>query len=139
MARIIGIDYGSKRTGIAVSDPLQIIAGALETVATDQLVDYLTDYISREEVECLVVGEPKHMDGSPTQISHLVVGFVRKMQKLFPDIQVVMQDESFTSVEAKRAILMSGVKKKKRQDKGLVDRVSAAIILQEYMESRRKY
>ena len=133
----MAIDYGTKRTGLAVTDPLQIIANGLDTVPTSTIFDYLTDYLSKEEVETIVVGEPMHLDGNPAQIAPLVVGFVRKLKKLFPDLEVVTHDERFTSEEAKKIILMSGAKKKKRQDKALVDKVSAILILQDYLETRR--
>lgn len=133
MARIIGIDYGTKRTGIAVTDPLQIIASGLTTIPTSELMDFLANYMEQEEVEKIVVGEPMHHDGRPAQIAHLVVGFVRKLNKLYPDLEVVLHDERFSSVDAKAVIRMSGAKKKKRQDKALVDQVSAALILEDYM------
>ena len=137
MARILAIDYGTKRTGLAVTDPLQIIANGLDTVATSELEDYLQRYLEQEEVEAIVVGEPFYPDGNPAQIHHLVVGFVRRLKKLFPDIEVVTHDERFTSEEAKQIILQSGAKKKKRRDKGLVDKVSAVLILQDYLETKR--
>ena len=137
MARILAIDYGTKRTGLAVTDPLQIIANGLDTVATSELEDYLRRYLEQEEVEAIVVGEPFYPDGNPAQIHHLVVGFVRRLKKLFPDIEVVTHDERFTSEEAKQIILQSGAKKKKRRDKGLVDKVSAVLILQDYLETKR--
>lgn len=135
----MGIDYGAKRTGIAVTDPLQLIAGGLETVPTGELFDYLAGYLAREEVEKIVVGEPLHLDGEPAQIHHLVVGFVRKLRRLYPEIEVVLHDERFTSEEAKRVILQSGARRKKRRDKALVDKVSAALILQDYLESTRQW
>ena len=137
MARILAIDYGTKRTGLAVTDPLQIIANGLDTVATSELEDYLRRYLEQEEVEAIVVGEPFYPDGNPAQIHHLVVGFVRRLKKLFPDIEVVTHDESYTSEEAKQIILQSGAKRKKRRDKGLVDKVSAVLILQDYLETKR--
>lgn len=137
MARILAIDYGVKRTGLAVSDPLQIIATGLDTVATPALMDYLHRYLSQEEVELIVVGEPMYPDGNPAQIHHLVVGLVRALKRAFPTVAIVMQDERFSSVEAKEAILQSGAGRKKRADKGLIDKISAVIILQQYMEKRR--
>lgn len=134
MPRIMAIDYGTKRTGLAVSDPFKIIASGLDTVPTPEIFDYLTRYLKEEAVETFVVGEPMYPDGNPAQIAHLVVGFVRNLKKLFPDIPVVMQDERYTSVEAKQVILQSGVSQKKRRDKSLVDKISAVLILQEYME-----
>ena len=137
MARIIGIDYGTKRTGIAVSDPLQIIAGGLDTLPTDQVLGFLTKYMTEEEVEIIVVGEPKYPDGNPAQIAHLVVGFVRQLQRAFPQVEIAMQDERYTSEEAKEVIRQVGLGKQKRRDKSLVDKVSATIILQNFMEKRR--
>jgi len=134
----MGIDYGTKRIGIAVTDPLQIIASGLDTVPIGEIFDYLSGYFQKETVEKIVVGEPLHEDGNPAQIAHLVVGFVRKLQRLFPKIAVVTRDERYTSVEAKRIILQSGAKKKKRRNKELVDKISAVLILQDYMESQRK-
>lgn len=134
MGRILAIDYGTKRTGLAVTDPLQLIASGLDTVATDELLDFLIDYIEQEEVSLILVGEPLYPDGRPAQIAHLVVGFVRKLKKQFPDIPVEMRDERYTSEEAKLIIRQSGLKKKKRRDKALVDKVSAVLILQDYMD-----
>jgi len=135
--RIMAIDYGTKRIGIAVSDLLQIIANGLDTVPTKEIFDYLKDYISREPVYKIVVGEPLHLDGNPTYVTPLVHEFADKLRKLYPDIEVILQDERFTSSDAKRIILQSGAKKKKRRDKSLVDKISAVLILQEYMESLR--
>lgn len=137
MARILAIDYGTKRTGLAVTDPLQIIANGLDTVATQKLEEYLKQYLEQEDVEAIVVGEPLHADGQPAQIHHLVVGLVRKLKKLFPNIEVVTHDERFTSEDAKMIIRQSGARKKKRQDKGLVDKISAVLILQDYLETKR--
>lgn len=137
LARILAIDYGTKRTGLAVTDPLQIIANGLDTVATKDLEAYLRQYMDQEEVETIVVGEPFYPDGNPAQIHHLVIGFARRLKKLFPNIAVVTHDESFTSEEAKQIILQSGAGKKKRRDKGLVDKVSAVLILQDYLETKR--
>ena len=133
MARILGIDYGTKRTGLAVTDPLQIIVSGLDTVATSDLFDYLEKYFNTEEVEKIVVGEPLYPDGNPAQIHHLVIGFVRKLKKHYPNKEIVLHDERFTSEAAKQVILNSGTKKKKRRDKSLVDKVAATLILQEYL------
>jgi putative Holliday junction resolvase len=135
LGRILSIDYGTKRTGIAVTDPLQIIASGLTTVHTGELWEWLTKYISEESVERIVLGEPLHHDDKPAQFHHLVVGFSRKIKKSFPEIEVVLWDERFTSQAAKQAILMSGAKKKKRRQKELVDKMSATLILQDYMEN----
>lgn len=134
MPRILAIDYGTRKTGIAVSDPLQIIATGLDTIATQDLYDFLASYLEEEEVETIVLGEPLHADGNPAQIHHLVVGVKRKLEKKYPDIEVVFQDERYTSEAAKEIIRQSGLKKKKRKDKTLVDKVSAVLILQDYME-----
>lgn len=135
MARIMGIDYGTKRTGIAVTDPLQIIASGLTTIPTHELFDFLAEYFQQEEVEKVVVGEPMHKDGNPAQIAHMVVGFVRKLKKQFPQIEVVTHDERGTSVLAKEIILQSGLKQKKRRDKTLVDKIAAALILEDYLKN----
>ncbi len=134
MSRILAIDYGTKRTGLAVTDPLRLIANGLDTVPTVDVFSYLEAYLGREEVGLFVVGEPMHADGSPSQIAHLVVGFVRKLKKTFPGIAVEMVDERYTSEEAKLIIRESGLKKKKRRDKALVDKISAVLILQDYMD-----
>ena len=137
MARILSIDYGKKRTGLAVTDPLQIIAGGLATVSTIELIPYLKDYISREQVECIVVGEPRQPNGMPSENLPRVQQFVSQWEKLNTGIPVVMYDERFTSVLAHRAMIDGGLKKKARQDKALVDEISATILLQDYLESRR--
>lgn len=132
----MAIDYGVKRAGLAVTDPLQIVPVGLDTVPTPELLEFLKRYLSEEEVETIVVGEPLHPDGQPAQIHHLVVGFVRKLKKLFPGIEVVMHDERYTSKDAKRIIRQSGAKKKKRREKELVDKVSATLILRDFLEAR---
>ena len=137
VARILAIDYGNKRTGLAVTDPLQIIANGLTTVATTELLPFLENYFAEEAVEIVVIGEPLHADGSPTQLMPHIVGLSRKIKKMQPGITVVLQDERFTSSMAKDAILQSGVGRKKRRDKGLVDKVAATIILQEYLEAHK--
>lgn len=134
MPRILAIDYGTKKTGLAVSDPLQIIATGLDTIPTKDLYDFIEKYTSEEEVETIVLGEPLYPDGNPAQIHHLVVGVKRKLEKRYPKMEVVFQDERYTSEEAKEIIRKSGLKKKKRKDKMLVDKVSAVLILQDYME-----
>lgn len=139
MARIIGIDYGTKRIGIATTDPLQIIASPLETVATPQIFDYLTQYFFTEEVERIIVGEPKKLDDTDGDILPQVRRFVEKLNQLFPNIPVDMQDERYTSREAQRIIINSGIKKMKRRDKTLVDKISASIILEEWMKSAGKW
>ena len=137
MARLLAIDYGKKRTGLAVSDELQLIAGGLTTVATATLVDYLLDYVKREPVERIVVGLPKQMNNTPSENMCRIEPFVNRLRKLLPNIPVEYHDERFTSVLAHQAILASGIGKMARRNKELVDEVSATIILQSYMESRR--
>ncbi len=139
MARIIGIDFGTKRIGIAVTDPLQIIASPLETVENHKIIDFLTHYFFTEEVECIVVGEPKKLDNSDAEIMPKIRAFIKNLNKHFPNIPVELQDERFTSADAKRIILESGIKKMKRRDKSLVDKVSASIILKEWMEATGKW
>lgn len=138
MARILSIDYGKKRTGLAVTDPLQIIAGGLVTVATSGLFDFLRDYVAKEPVERIVIGEPKQPDGTPSENMARVAEFVNRWRKAFPAIPIEFYDERFTSVLAHRAMIDGGLRKKKRQDKALVDEVSATIILQSYLESVRR-
>ena len=138
MGRILSIDYGRKRTGIAVTDPLQIIAGGLATVATSQLLDWLRAYMEKEKVELVVVGEPWQTNGKPSENLPRVRAFVRSLNKAFPELPVVYYDERFTSVLAHQAMIDGGLKRKARQDKALVDEISATIILQSYLESKRK-
>ena len=138
VARILSVDYGKKRTGLAVTDPLQIIANGLVTVPTSGLFDFLRDYIASEPVERIVIGEPKQPDGSPSENMGRVEQFVNRWRKAFPEIPIEFYDERFTSVLAHRAMIDGGLRKKKRQDKALVDEVSATIILQSYLESVRR-
>jgi putative Holliday junction resolvase len=137
MARILAIDYGAKRTGLAVTDPLQIIANGLATVPTHELLSFIEAYMAEESVEAVVIGMPEHADGNPTELVPHIHGLARKLQQLFPGLEVVFQDERLTSVMAKAAILNSGLGRKKRQDKGLVDKVAATIILQAYLEETK--
>ena len=137
MGRILAIDYGTKRTGLAVTDVLQIIPGGLTTVATHELLDYLSLYFSKESVETIVVGYPTNMDGTESENMKHIRPFVQKLKKLYPDKQVVMQDERFTSVMAQRVILEAGIHKMARRNKALVDEISATIILQSYLESKK--
>lgn len=132
----MAFDYGTKRIGIAVTDPLQIIATALTTVHPEQIWTFLKDYIKDEQVQTFVVGKPLQMDGSDSESAQHVIGFVRKLKKEYPHIQVVEVDERFTSKMASSAIAQSGMKKNKRQNKGLIDTVSATLILQTYMETK---
>ena len=134
MDRLIGIDYGRKRTGLAVSDPLRIFAAALETVDTAKLIDYLKKYAEKETIERFVVGYPVNMDGSPSEAQADVDAFLTVLQNAFPGIPVSLEDERFTSVLAHRVMIDGGMKAKDRRDKKSVDRISAAIILQGYMD-----
>ena len=138
MPRILSIDYGKRRTGLAVTDPLQIIAGGLATVSTSTLYDYLVAYMAKESVERIVIGEPRQPNGEPSENLQRVQQFVNRWRKAVPQIPIEYVDERFTSVLAHRAMLEGGLKKKARQDKALVDEISATIILQSYLESRRK-
>ncbi|MCF0167393.1 MAG: Holliday junction resolvase RuvX [Bacteroidales bacterium] len=134
MNRIIGIDYGRKRTGVAVSDPLMIFASALETVQTAKIIEYLQKYAQGETIVRFVVGYPINMNGKPSEAAADIDIFLRQLQKKFPNIPVTLEDERFTSVLAHRALIDSGVKKMDRRDKTAVDKVSAAIILQTYLD-----
>ena len=135
--RILSIDYGKKRTGLAVTDPLQIIAGGLATVATAELFQYLNDYIAREPVERIVIGEPRQPNGQPSENLQRVQQFVNRWKKARPDVPIEFFDERFTSVLAHQAMLDGGLKKKARQNKALVDEISTTIILQDYMRARK--
>lgn len=135
--RILSVDYGKKRTGLAVTDPMQIIAGGLVTVATSELLSYIKAYCEKEPVETIVVGEPRQSDGTPSENYTRVSAFVEKLKLELPNINIVMYDERFTSVIASRTIIDAGLKRKARQNKALVDEISATIILQDYMESVR--
>jgi putative Holliday junction resolvase len=137
MARVVAIDYGLKRTGLAVTDPLQLIATPLVTVATVALMDYLKGYAGKETVECFVVGYPKNLDNTPADAARYVEPFLLQLRKQFPGIAVALEDERFTSKIAFRAMLDGGVKKMDRRNKGTVDKVSAAIILQSYLERKQ--
>ena len=137
MPRILSIDYGQKRTGLAVTDPLQIIANGLDTVATTDLKEWLFNYIATETVEEVVIGYPTHLDGTPTALVPTIEKLKETLLKQFPALTVSYVDERFTSYEAKQIILKSGARKKKRRDKGLVDKISAVLILQNYLESKR--
>ena len=137
MSRILAIDYGRKRTGIAVSDPLQIIASGLTTVPTHQLMDFLLNYIKQEQVECIIIGHPKQLNNEDSENMKNIVPFINRLKKILPDMPVQLVDERFTSVLAHQTMLAGELKKKDRQNKALVDEISATIILQSYLESRR--
>lgn len=138
MARILSIDYGKKRTGIAVTDPLQIIAGGLATVSTSELFDWLKDYMAKEPLERIVIGEPRQPNGQPSENMERVREFVNRWRKSVPDVPIELYDERFTSVLAHQAMLAGGLKKKARQDKALVDEVSATILLEDYLRARKR-
>lgn len=133
MARILALDYGKKRTGIAVTDPLKIIAQGLTTVDTQQLFEFLKDYIGREATERIVIGLPFNLDGSPTDSTAAVQHCIRRLKNTFPDIPITPVDEAHTSRMASRAMVEMGMKKKDRQKKGMIDEIAATIILQEYL------
>jgi putative Holliday junction resolvase len=136
VARILSIDYGKKRTGIAVTDPLQIIANGLATVSTSELLSYLKDYLSREQVERIIIGRPLQTNGQPSENLQRVEQFVNRWKKEMPDVPVEYVDERFTSVLAHQAMIDGGLRKKARQDKALVDKISATIILEDYLRSK---
>lgn len=134
MARILAIDYGRKRCGVAVTDPLRIIATALATVPAAELWDYLRGYFAKEDVDCVVVGEPRQMDNTPSESERFITPFVNRFRKAYPDMPLVRVDERFTSKIAHQSMLDMGLRKKQRQDKALVDSMSAVLILQTYMQ-----
>ena len=135
MARIMAIDLGRKRSGIAVTDPLQIIANGLTTVESHKLVDFVLNYVKEEDVERIVIGEPKDMKNNPSDCSKFIDPIVNRLKKMLPQMDIVRYDERFTSVMAHQTMIDAGLKKSKRQDKALVDTIAATIILQSYMES----
>ncbi|MFQ6603579.1 Holliday junction resolvase RuvX [Flavobacterium sp. C3NV] len=137
MPRILSIDYGQKRTGIAVTDEMQIIASGLTTIPTNTLIDFLKDYFLKEKVETVLIGEPKQMNGQPSESAAIIKGFVTHFSNIFPDIKVVRVDERFTSKMAFQTMIDSGLSKKQRQNKGLIDEISATIMLQDYLSSNR--
>jgi putative Holliday junction resolvase len=137
MSRIICIDYGGKRTGLAVTDPLQIIATSLTTIETKELIPFLKKYFQQEEVELILIGEPLNLDDTATHATPLVKAAIIKLKKEFPVIPIQTVDERYTSKLASRAMVEMGMKKKDRQVKGNVDRIAATIMLQEYLQSRQ--
>lgn len=136
MGRILAIDYGTKRVGIAVTDPLKIIANGLTTIHSKDVFEFLKDYITKESVECIVVGEPKRLNNEAAQAEVHIAPFVKKLKKEFPDIEIERYDERFTSKMAFQTMIDGGLKKKDRQDKGMIDKISATLILQSYIESK---
>ncbi|MGN0202523.1 MAG: Holliday junction resolvase RuvX [Candidatus Cryptobacteroides sp.] len=137
MDRIIGIDYGRKRVGVAVSDPLCIFASPMETVPGTKIIEYLKKYAQKETVSCFVVGYPMNLDNTPSEAAADVKAFLGNLKKAFPEVPVVLEDERFTSVLAHRAMIDGGMKAKDRRDKASVDRISAAIILQSYLDREK--
>ncbi len=137
MGRILALDYGSKRTGVAITDELQLIASGLTTVATSELMDFLKKYIASEKVELVLVGEPKQKDGTHSNIEEEIQKFLMRFSKVFPDLAVKRVDERYTSKLAFQTMIDSGLKKKQRQNKALVDEISATIILQEYLYNKK--
>jgi putative Holliday junction resolvase len=137
MARILSIDYGQKRTGIAVTDDFQIIASGLTTIPSTDIIPFLKTYFSKENVETVIIGEPKQMDGTPSQSAELINNFVVKFQETFPEIPVERVDERFTSKMAFQTMIDSGLNKKQRQNKALVDEIAATIILQDYLHYKK--
>jgi putative Holliday junction resolvase len=137
MPRILAIDYGIKRTGIAVTDEMQLIAFGLTTISSETAIAFLKDYFSKEKVECVIVGEPKQMDGTPSQSAEIINVFVAKFEVTFPEIKVERMDERFTSKMAFQTMIDSGLKKKQRQNKALVDEIAATILLQDYLQYKK--
>lgn len=135
MSRILAIDYGAKRTGLAVTDPIGIIATALDVVSSHNLENYLKEYFGREDVTKVIIGMPKNRDGSDTNATPLVQAFINRFKKVFSDKELILHDERFTSKMALDAMIAGGMKKKDRRNKGNIDKVSATIILQSYLES----
>jgi len=135
--RLLAIDYGLKRTGIAITDEMQIIASGLITVPSDTAIAFLKDYFGKEQVEKVLIGEPKQMNNEPSQSAALIEEFVQKFKLQFPDMPVIRVDERFTSKLAFKVMIDSGLKKKQRQDKGLIDEISATIMLQDYLSANR--
>jgi putative Holliday junction resolvase len=136
MPRILAIDYGQKRTGIAVTDEMQMIASGLTTVPSEQLLQFLKDYFSKEKVGTVLIGEPRQMNGLPSESTAVIEKFVGLFAKTFPDMPIVRVDERFTSKMAVRTMIDSGLKKKQRQNKALVDEIAATILLQDYLQYR---
>ncbi len=133
MPRILAIDYGQKRTGIAVTDELQIIASGLTTIPSSTAIDFLKEYFKKEKVEAVIIGDPKQMNGQPSQSASIIKGFVTHFTNHFPGMKVIRVDERFTSKIAFQSMIDSGLSKKKRQNKGLIDEISATIMLQDYL------
>jgi len=136
MARLLAIDFGTKRTGIAITDEMQIIASGLTTVLTKDLISFLKDYFAKENVELIIIGEPKQKDGTHSDVEECIKNFILKLVKIFPTLRVERMDERFTSKIAFNTMIESGLSKKKRQNKSLIDQISATIILQDYLNRK---
>ncbi len=134
MGRILALDFGKVRTGIAVTDELKLIASGLTTVNTSDLLSFLKDYLKNEPIECIVIGEPKQMDGTPSESEVLIQSFIKKLSATLPTLKIERQDERFTSKLAMNTMITGGMKKKKRQNKAMVDKISATLILQAYLD-----
>ena len=137
MARLLAIDFGTKRTGIAITDEMQIIASGLTTVLTKDLISFLKDYFAKENVEIIIIGEPKQKDGTHSDVEECIKNFILKLVKIFPTLRVERMDERFTSKIAFNTMIESGLSKKKRQNKSLIDQISATIILQDYLNRKQ--
>ena len=137
MARLLAIDFGTKRTGIAITDEMQIIASGLTTVSTKDLISFLKDYFAKEDVELIIIGEPKQKDGTHSDVEVCIKNFILKLVKAFPTLRIKRMDERFTSKIALKTMIESGLSKKKRQNKSLVDEISATIILQDYLKIKQ--
>ena len=135
MGRLLAIDYGKKRTGLAVTDPLRIIAGPLDTIPTESLASWLKDYFAREQVDTVILGHPCQTNGKESESMTYIRPFINEFRRLFPTKDLVLYDERFTSVLAHRAMIDGGMKKKQRQNKSVVDKLAACIILEDYMQS----
>ncbi len=138
MGVLIGIDFGKKRTGLAHTDPSQIIASGLDTMDTPSVIPFLKNFQKETTIEKFIVGQPKHRDGKPSEVEHEILHFIDRLQKEFPKIVVTRQDERYTSKMALNSLIETGAKKKKRKDKGLIDEISATLILQSYLTSNKK-
>lgn len=137
MYQLLAIDYGQKRVGVAVTDNEQLIASGLTTVHSNEIIDFLKDYFQKQKVECIVVGEAKNLDGTPSESSRFIEPFVLRLKKTFPEMKIARVDERFTSKMAFQTMIDAGLKKHKRREKGLIDKVSATLILQSYLNSRK--
>jgi len=136
MPRILAIDYGQKRTGIAATDEFQIIASGLTTIPSETAIEFLRNYFSKEKVETVLIGEPKQMNGTPSESTEVIEAFVSKFKKAFPDLPVIRMDERFTSKMAFQTMIDSGLNKKQRQNKALIDEIAATIMLQDYLSRK---